>query len=274
MNSEQKLTERVYSGMVEKEWKRLKSDAFHRLEFDSTMYFLDKYLPKKGLILDAGGGPGRYTIELAKRGYEVVLLDLVASNLEMAKRQIKKAGVQNKVKGVTKGSITDLSNFKDSTFDAVICLGGPLSHVAPEYNRKRAISELSRVAKRGSLVFISVMGKFGTLLQSPQRWPEEVSKTKHFEDFSIKGDDYLWIRKYFCHYFTRDELINITSKKLKLVEIVGLEGLASSNHDAFNKMYKDYPNSYRNWMKMHYKLITNPTVVDVSQHILIMGRKK
>jgi hypothetical protein len=38
------------------------------------MHFLEKYLPKKGLVLDAGGGPGRYTIELAKKGYDVVLL--------------------------------------------------------------------------------------------------------------------------------------------------------------------------------------------------------
>jgi 2-polyprenyl-3-methyl-5-hydroxy-6-metoxy-1,4-benzoquinol methylase len=41
------------------------------------MHFLEKHLPKKGLILDAGGGPGRYTIELARSGYDVVLLDLV-----------------------------------------------------------------------------------------------------------------------------------------------------------------------------------------------------
>jgi len=59
------------------EWKRLVRDPFHRLEFDTTMLFLKKYLPKKGLVLDAGGGPGRYTIELAKLGYDVVLFDFV-----------------------------------------------------------------------------------------------------------------------------------------------------------------------------------------------------
>ncbi len=273
MNREQRLTKDVYSGLAEKEWKRLSGDVFHRLEFDSTMHFLNKYLPKRGLILDAGGGPGKYTIELAKRGYDVVLLDLTPSNLELAKKQIKRAKVQNKVKEIICGSITDLSNFKNNTFDAVICLGGPLSHVAPEHNREKAISELSRVSKRSASIFISVMGKFGTLLQGPLRWPEEVNQAKHFENFSIKGDDYLWHGKYFCHYFTRDELMKITSKKLKLIEVVALEGLASSNHEAFNKMCKDYPNAYKNWMKMHYKLINQPTVVDISQHILVIGRK-
>jgi len=56
-----------YIQSVEYEWNRLIQDPYHRLEFDTTMYFLKKYLPKKGLILDAGGGPGRYTIELAKK---------------------------------------------------------------------------------------------------------------------------------------------------------------------------------------------------------------
>ena len=68
-----------------REWKRLVIDPFNRLEFDTTMLFLRKHLPQSGLILDAGGGPGRYTIELAKLGYGVVLLDLIPELLCGAK---------------------------------------------------------------------------------------------------------------------------------------------------------------------------------------------
>ena len=70
------MVKEYYDKHAEREWNRLVQDPYHRLEFIVTMYFLDKYLPKKGLILDAGGGPGRYTIELAKKGYDVVLFDL------------------------------------------------------------------------------------------------------------------------------------------------------------------------------------------------------
>jgi hypothetical protein len=52
------LTKKVYSKQVLREWKRLTQDSFHRLEFETSMKFLEKHLPKKGLILDAGGGPG------------------------------------------------------------------------------------------------------------------------------------------------------------------------------------------------------------------------
>jgi len=73
-----------YSANVKREWERLTQDPYHKLEFETTLHFLKKYLPKKGLVLDAGGGPGRYTVELAKQGYEVVLSDITKANLEFA----------------------------------------------------------------------------------------------------------------------------------------------------------------------------------------------
>jgi len=79
-----------YNKTAEYEWERLQQDPYHQVEFIVTMHFLEKYLPKKGLILDAGGGPGRYTIELAKRGYNIILLDLIPKMLEIAKRKKKK----------------------------------------------------------------------------------------------------------------------------------------------------------------------------------------
>jgi 2-polyprenyl-3-methyl-5-hydroxy-6-metoxy-1,4-benzoquinol methylase len=71
------------------EWRRLQKDTYHQIEFIVTVHFLEKYLPRHGLVLDAGGGPGRYTIELAKRGYNVALLDFAPEMLELAKKENK-----------------------------------------------------------------------------------------------------------------------------------------------------------------------------------------
>jgi 2-polyprenyl-3-methyl-5-hydroxy-6-metoxy-1,4-benzoquinol methylase len=135
------------------EWQRLQRNPYHQIEFIVTMHFLEKYLPKDGLVLDAGGGPGRYTIELAKRGYDVVLLDLVPEMLKVARRKIKKAGVLGRVKQFVQGSIEDLSMFTDETFDAVLCLGAPLCHVLNAKQREKAAAELVRVAKKRSTDF-------------------------------------------------------------------------------------------------------------------------
>src|SRR5512135_3546953 len=94
-----------YTGYVRKEWRRLIRDAYHRLELETTLHFLKKHFPKKGLLLDAGGGPGRYTVTLAQQGYQLVLLDMTPANLDFARRQIKRARIQPKVKDLIEASI-------------------------------------------------------------------------------------------------------------------------------------------------------------------------
>ena len=129
------LVKQYYTGYVRKEWRRLIRDAYHRLELDTTRHFVKKHFSREGLLLDAGGGPGRYTVTLAQQGYNLVRLDMTTANLEFAKRQIKRSGVENRVKDVVEGSIVDLSRFDDNTFDGVLCLGGPLSHVVDKRPR-------------------------------------------------------------------------------------------------------------------------------------------
>jgi ubiquinone/menaquinone biosynthesis C-methylase UbiE len=268
----EKLAKRVYSKQVLKEWGRLIKDPYHQLELDTTLHFLKKHLPKKGLILDAGGGPGRYTIELAKQGYDIVLLDITPENLEFAKKQIKKAGVEERVKDVIQGSITELSCFPNNKFDAVICVGGPLSHVGSD-QRARAISELTRVGKKNCPIFISVMGRFGVISKAPRYFADEIKIESHFRQMCFIGDDHKWCGTHYCHYFTLAELKEQLSKKLKIIESVGLEGLATNAESEINKLQKD-PKAWKNWLEMHNKLCTHPTIVDISSHILIIGKKR
>ncbi len=273
-NKETKLTQKLYSSDVTREWGRLTRDPFHKLEFETTLRFLKKHLPKKGLILDAGGGPGRYTIELAKLGYDVVLLDLVPENLEHAQKQIAKTKVAKRIKGTHPGTITDLSRFPAKSFDAVICLGGPLSHVHPAKMRVKAVSELLRVAKRGAPVFVSVMGFYGVMLATPEGWPQEVGHKKHYLKFVQTGDDYRFAGPHFCHFFKLDELAALFPKgKVHLLEKVGLEGLNTSNRIT-NDFAAKHTKAWKNWVEIHNKICTDPAVVESSGHMMIIARKK
>lgn len=223
--------------------------------------------------MDAGGGPGRYTIQLAKMGYNVVLFDLVAENLKFAEGQIKKSKVQRQVKEIVHGSITNLSRFKDNSFDAVLCIGGPLSHIHPESQRKKATSELIRVAKKGSPIFISVIGKYGVLLRTPIGWPHEVAYKKHYENIVFKGQDYHWVGKGFCHYFTLQEFEQLlASQKVRIVKKVGLEGL-NIDPVATTNFAKKYPRAWKNWLAIHQKICSDPFVIDASGHIMFIMKK-
>ena len=265
---------KLYSEYWQQELIRLKKDPYHSLEFGTTFMFLDKYLPRNGLILDAGGGTGVYTVELAKQGYSMMLLDISKENIAAAKKEIKRAEVQRNVKKAVVGDITDLSGFKDSTFDAVLCLGGPLSLVYGKSKRRRAMSELARVAKPGAPIFISVMNKFGAMLIGPSKWPDEIA-TSNFLSVATKGEDRMWIGKYYCHYFSPEEFVSEfkhACSGAKIVELGALEGLATPSIEAINKLAKN-KKAWKNWLDMHYKMCTQPEVVGASVHILLVARK-
>src|SRR4051794_25661353 len=58
-----------------------------QLEFARTQDLLTRYLPKPpAVIFDVGGGSGIYSLWLAKRGYEVHLIDLIPLHIEQAKQ--------------------------------------------------------------------------------------------------------------------------------------------------------------------------------------------
>ena len=270
----EKLIRRYYSEMGLSEWKRLIKDPYHQLEFNTTMHFLKKYLPKRGLILDAGGGPGRYSIELAKLGYDLILLDLTPELLKVAKRQIKNAGFQSRVKQILRGSIVDLSMFKDNTFDAVICLGGALSHIVTKQQRENAIDELVRVVKRNRPIFISVIGRMALLVTALIRFPQEITIKKLFARYRDTGDYFGGYGFAPAHFYLPEELkATIEQRGLKILEIVGLEGLSSTHPKETNQLFKTNPKAGKIWWATHLKTCTSPTAVGISEHFMIICRK-
>jgi SAM-dependent methyltransferase len=267
------LVKEYYTNQVQREWRRLVRDAYHRLEFETTLHFLEKYLPEKGLILDAGGGPGRYTVELAKRGYEVVLLDMTPANLTFAKRRIRRAKVKNKVRNVVEGTIVDLSRITDNEFDAVICLGGPLSHILDDQQRDKAINELIRVAKPGAPIFVSAMGRLSLLVQMLILFPEEI-EMPHFTQIRDTGT-YEGNRGFTaCHFFLPEEFrAAFDNKGVEVLEMAGLEGISSNHRRKLNKLYKDEVR-WNIWRETHLQTCTHPSVVGTSEHMLIVARKQ
>ncbi len=273
-NKETKITEKLYTEIVKEEWRRLVKSPYHRLEFDTSLYFLEKHLPKKGTVLDAGGGPGRYTVELAKRGYEVTLLDLVSANLDFAKKKVKREKISDKVKDFVQGSITDLSEFPDNSFDAVLCLGGPLSHVSPEKEREKAVSELVRVAKKNAPIFISVMSRYGVLLSTPGGWPEEAENKKNLWDLIEKGEDYRFCGgRGYCHFFTSKEMEEMFLKEdVRIIAKVGIRGLNIDKKTA-NMFAKKFPKAWKNWVEVSMQMCTDPVVVDTGSHMMFVIKK-
>jgi len=264
------------------EWTRLYQDGYHQLEYLVTMHMLEKYLPRTGLILDAGGGPGRYTIELAKKGYDVILMDLSPECLAIARNEARKASVENKVKEIVEGSITDLSRFKIELFDAVLCLGGPLSHLIQKSDREQAAHELVRVAKKKAPLFISVLNRYG-FFRVLLRAQENLADSSHEEMFA-KGIH----RASFPHpkafrrtggftdayFFLPNELKKLFENKgVQTLTMATCEGLSTDLEKDTNTLYEDR-GSWARWLKIVLQTCTDPCIIGLGTHLLYIGSKK
>lgn len=270
-----------YDSRAEYEWMRLFQDGYHQLEYLVTTHFLEKHLPKQGLVLDAGGGPGRYTIELAKKGYEVILLDLSPKCLEIARTQIKRAHVTDRVVEVVEGSVTDLSRFRNEFFDAVLCLGGPLSHILKKTEREQAASELVRITKNKAPIFISVFNRYG-LYRVLLRSRENLADASHKEMFATgihrahyqhpKG----FRRTYGftdAYFFLPNEVKELFENKgVKTLILATCEGLSSDLEEITSALYTD-KKQWRQWLKAILQTCTDPCIIGLGTHLLYIGRK-
>jgi SAM-dependent methyltransferase len=107
-------------------------------------YFL-KYLPRTGKILEAGSGRGRWVIYLRRLGYDVVGIDIAASDIAHAKRF-------DPTIPITHDNVLH-TTFPDAFFRAVISLG-VVEHF--EDGPQAAFAEVMRLLKPGGLFLVTV----------------------------------------------------------------------------------------------------------------------
>lgn len=267
-----RLVKEYYTAQVRQEWFRLVRNAYRRLELDTTLHFLKKYLPNTGRILDAGGGPGRYTIALAQQGYRLTLLDMTPANLTFAYRRVKRYGLQKKVEQFIEGKLQDFCMFEDDAFDAVLCLGGPLSHILQPDERQTAIRELVRVAKPGAPIFVSVMSRLSLITLELIEFPQEL-ELPFFQKVRDSGDYPGGYGFTACHFFLPEEFRqSFEGHRVEILELVGLEGLGTHHVRQVNALSKNIQR-WKVWWQTHLKTCTHPSVIGISEHMLAVCRK-
>lgn len=127
---------------------------------DPRLQALTPVLPRRGKILDAGCGKGRYALLIDQEGRDVSCLDLTDKFMErIPDRFVKKVGSLHNIP------------FDDNTFNAVYCVEA-LEHAL---NPETAIRELYRVTTPGGTILIIDKNKkhWGLMKTAPwEQWYE------------------------------------------------------------------------------------------------------
>ncbi|HEX3759691.1 MAG TPA: methyltransferase domain-containing protein [Kofleriaceae bacterium] len=127
------------------EWGRLDAPEGAR-ELTRALEILTDKLAPGARVLDLGGGPGRYAIELARRGHRVVLADLSPELLEVARRRVAETDLAG-IESFDAVHAADLGRYADGSFDAVIAFGIPrLSGLMRPVHRENSPHSIARSA--------------------------------------------------------------------------------------------------------------------------------
>ncbi|HEY3397251.1 MAG TPA: class I SAM-dependent methyltransferase [Armatimonadota bacterium] len=262
-----------YDAAVDGEWTRLTRDSYNELEYMTTMHLLRRYLPSEGSILDAGGGPGRYALELCRTGYDVALVDLSPGCISKAKAVFEEEPevVQKRLLECRVEDLCDLSHFPADCFDATLCLGGPLAHLPDPADRRQAVSELVRVTRPGGIIFLTGIGALAVLRTMIRLSSYELvdgATETFFEDGNSPGPKLmLW------HWFRADELRTLAeSCGLETVTMAGLEGLSTGLPEATCAL-REHADRWQRWCEILLATAEEPAVVDMAEHLLYIGRK-
>lgn len=258
-----------YAGKAVQEWKRLSATPITRIEYLVTTYCLERYLPNAGRILDAGSGPGRYAIDMARRGYQVVMFDLVGEMLQLGQSKIAEARVSECVT-LTQGNLAMLP-YAEGVFDAVMSLGAPLSHITDRIARLTVVAELARVVRSGGVIFLTGLQRLAGY-RSVVYWSDEgffdQLMTPEQRSRGIVDGSQVW------YNFAPGELQEIVlGAGLRIVDCIGCEGLA--NHLPMEHLERIEADSERwpVWKALLIETCNEPSIVGISNHLLVVARK-
>lgn len=261
---------RYYDLQTEEEWKRL---ARHRTEFTVTLRALADHLPPPpARLLDCGGGPGRYAIEMARRGYDVTLFDLSAGNLQLAQEKAAEAGVT--LAAIEQGTATDLARFPEAAFDAVLLMG-PLYHLLEEAERQQTLAETYRVLKPGGQLFAAFISRYAPLRYAAAHepfWPLEYPEL--LESILTRGimpphrkDGEAFVG----HFAHPTEVIPLCQHAgFEITTVLGVEGLVSMIEDEVNDLSGE---AWDTWVDLNHHLAPDPSIHGCVEHLLAVAVK-
>ena len=265
------IVRQYYDGCVETEWERLAS-PYRRFELVSTLRLIEEHFPSIGSVADVGGGPGRYTEELLRRGYRVSLVDLAPKAIAFARRRLADKGLEPDLAAAA--DARDLSLLADASFDAGLLLG-PMYHIVDAPARQKALGEFRRILKIGAPGIVGFINSWGILRSGLFEFPSCFSDREHIrqllETAVQVGEQQAFTEAAFVT--PPQAMAELRTAGFAVEARAGVEGFASGMLEAVARLAKEDPDAYANTLEMVVETCTWPSYRDCTEHLHVVVRR-
>ena len=243
-------------------------------EFERIKSLIEKYIFSASLkIIDIGGGTGKYSEWLAKKGHSVHLVEPVSKHIVIAENRANK--LKNKF-SVHQGESRKLefpNNFAD-----LIILHGPLYHLQQEKDRDLTICEAKRVLKNDGIILgfainytaSTIVGLLNGLIHQKsffEMCKEELTTGNH-----NPPDDFPWLLAE-AYYHKPEQLKNeFIKQELTYLNTYAVEGMAWLDKEYFANMLNH--KRQKTLLELIQVTENDSYLLPFSPHMMIAAQKK
>ena len=251
------LVQEVYQRYDED--SRLNKSQAARVEFLTTIRYIEKYLVPGAKILDVGAGAGEYSLYFARKGYHVSALELADANIASFRAKVTEEDSIDLVQG----NALDLSRYDSNSFDVVL-LFGPLYHLHEEKDKLQCIEEAKRVCKPDGKIFFAFISNDMVIL-TMQQCQEDYLMNGDYNKETFRLDDFPFV------FHTPDHCRELLGKAgIQICHEVASDGASELLQDLVNSLDEA---SYQQYLRYHFYICEKPEFLGMSNHLLFVGEK-
>ena len=207
------------------------------------MDVLTKYISTEMEVLEIGAGAGIYTKELIKMSRKLVVADLSKVQLDLNRKHMRDLDLLDLVAEYLALDLVDLSAINDGSFDAVVCIGGPLSYLLDK--AKIGVQEVLRVVKPGGVMILGVMSLISTLVRFmgslvPEKNEIGIDNLRWVLETRIQDREHNPGREHYCHMMTSADLdLLLVNENVEVIEKRAPGILSLADEEALDEIHKD-----------------------------------
>ena len=238
---------------------RLNNSQAARVEFLTTVKYIEKYLTPGSKIADIGAGAGEYSLYFAKQGYAVTAVELAENNINAFRAKL----TPDVDIDLRQGNACDLSAFADASFDVVLLLG-PLYHISGPADRLKCINEARRVCKPGGVIFFAYISNDMVILTQAFYYDLNYLTQGEYNHDTFELNNFPFV--FFTVQNARAELVNAG---VELLHEIAVDGVSELLTDKINQLDEA---GYKQYLRYHFYCCEKPEMLGRSNHLLFVGK--
>lgn len=236
-----------------------------KIEFLTTVKYIEKYLKDNMKIMEIGAATGRYSHYFAQKGFEVDAVELIEHNIKIFKAKT----LPDEKVSIRQGNAINLAKYPDNSYDVTLLLG-PMYHLYTADEQKKALSEAIRVTKPDGYIFVAYCMLEPSIIGQFKR--KQMNKLIEMGLFNPKTLEAYFTPEGIFKLNNVDEIINLSENlAVERLNLIATDGYTCHMKEAVDQMDDE---TYELYLRYHFSTCERQDLIGMSHHTLDILRKE